>query len=98
MTKTSKIIPRGKQILVQPDGDAAKESKFGILTPSSVEEDKKAIGTVKAVGSDVKDVYMKPGKRVIYGLYAGERLKLKENEKDVEYVLLFDEDVLAFLE
>lgn len=98
MTKMSNIIPRGKQILVQPDSGEAKESKFGILTPSNVEEDKKAIGTVKAVGSDVKDELMKPGKRVIYGLYAGERLKLKENDKDVEYVLLFDEDVLAFLE
>jgi len=94
----NKIIPRGKQILVQPDGEQAKESKFGILTPSNVEEDKKAIGTVKAIGSDVTDKLMKPGKRVIYGLYAGERLKIKENEKDVEYVLLFDEDVLAFLE
>lgn len=95
---TNKIIPRGKQILVQPDDASAKESKFGILTPSNVEEDKKAIGTVKAVGAEVTDKLMKPGKRVIYGLYAGERLKFKENEKDVEYVLLFDEDVLAFIE
>ena len=94
--KKSKIRPRAKQVLVQPDGKQSRESQFGIITPSNVEQEQKAIGTVLAVGSDIKDI--KKGDRVIYGAYAGEKIKLSESNKDVDYILLFDEDVLAFIE
>lgn len=82
---------------MEPDGEESRESQHGLLTPSNVEKEQKAIGTVVAVGSEIKDI--KKGDRVIYGAFAGEQLKLKDNPlKKVDYVLLFDEDILAFIE
>jgi chaperonin GroES len=94
--KSTKIYPRGKQILVKPDGEVSRESEFGIITPDSVEQEERAIGTVLAVGQEIKDV--KKDQRVIYGAYAGEKISLKETNKEVDYILLFDEDVLAIIE
>ena len=94
--KTSKIKPRGKQILVTPDPARSRTSSHGLVTPSNIEQEKKSVGTVIAVGPDIKDV--KKGDHVIYGTYAGERIKLHDGVKEVEFALLFDEDVLAFLE
>jgi len=96
MAKTQKIRPRAKQILVRPDGEDSRESKHGILTPTNVEQEQKAIGEVIAVGPEIKDI--KVGDRVVYGAYAGEKVKLRESTKEVDYVLLFDEDILAFIE
>lgn len=94
--KNPNVKPRKLQILVKPDGEEARENKFGIITPGNVEQEQRAIGTVLAVGSDITDI--KKDDRVIYGAYAGEKIKLKESNKDVDYILLFDEDVLATLE
>ncbi len=98
--KAPKIRPRGKQVLVEPDPEGSRESRHGIITPSNVEQERKAIGTVLAVGPEIKDI--KKGDRVIYGAFAGEKIKIKdllrESIKEVDYVLLFDEDVLAFIE
>lgn len=94
--KNPKITPRGKQILVKQDDEKARISEHGLATPSSVEQERKAIGIVVSVGPDIKDV--KKGDRVIFGAFAGEKIKLQESTKEVDYVLLFDEDVLAFIE
>lgn len=96
MAKNQKIRPRAKQILVRPDAEESRESEHGILTPSNIEQEQKAIGEVLAVGPEIKDI--KVGDRVIYGAYAGEKIKLRESSKEVDYLLLFDEDVLAFIE
>lgn len=96
MKKTPKIKPRGKQILVQPDEPKSHESEFGLVMPSNVEQEQKAIGLVIAVGPDIKDV--KAGNRVIYGAFAGEKISFQGSTKVVDFVLLFDEDVLAFIE
>lgn len=94
--KTPKITPRGKYILVEPDGEGPRESEYGILTPDNVEQDKKAIGTVIAVGSEVEGV--EKGDRVVYGMYAGEELVFGDTDKDIDYKLLHDDDVIAFIE
>lgn len=91
-----KIRPRAKQVLVQPDEEAPRESAHGILTPSNIEQEQKAIGTVLAVGDGINDI--KKGDKVIYGAYAGEKLKLPDSTKEFDYLLLFDEDVLAFID
>lgn len=91
-----KIRPRAKQVLVKPDPEESRESEHGILTPTNVEQEQKSIGEVIAVGPEIKDI--KVGDRVVYGAYAGEKVKLRDSSKDVDYVLLFDEDVLAFIE
>ena len=96
MSKNLKIRPRGKQILVKQEDEKSRISELGLSLPDSVEQERKAIGEVVAVGPEIKDV--KKGDRVIYGAFAGEKIKLQESTKEVDYVLLFDEDVLAFIE
>ena len=96
MKKRIKITPRAKQVLVKPDGEESRVSDSGLVIPSQVEQEAKAIGTVLAVGSEIKDI--KIGDRVIYGAYAGESIKFRESAKEIDLKLLFDEDVLAFIE
>lgn len=91
-----KIRPRAKQILVKPDSAEPTENEFGLLRPENEEQEQKAIGTVLAVGESITDI--KVGDRVIHGAYVGEKIKLRESGSDVDYILLFDEDVLAFLD
>ena len=94
----TKITPRGRNILVRVDPEENKENEFGLITPSNVEEEKKSMGEVIAVGEYVTDV--NPGQRVLFGKYAGETVMLTEEGKEVEYKLLNDEDneVPAFVE
>jgi len=93
--KNHKIIPRGKNVLVKPDPEQSRTTEYGISIPTNVEQDKKAVGIVIATGSEIKDI--KVGDRVIYGVYSGESVKLMENGVEVDYVLLLEEWVLAFL-
>jgi chaperonin GroES len=86
-----KIIPRKKQILVKPDGDESRMTESGLYKPDTVEQEKKAVGTVVAVGPDVKDI--KKGDRVIYGIFAGDPISL--DGKDYKFV--DEEFVLGFL-
>ena len=95
--KNPKITPRGKWIYVQQDAEEARVSDSGLYTPDNIEQEKKAFGQVLAVGDKIKDI--KVGQRVVYGLYAGETLKFKDdNSKDVDFKLLHDDDVIAFIE
>jgi chaperonin GroES len=93
--KKIKIVPRGKYMLVLPDSEDSRTNENGLIIPSNVEQEQKATGKVEAVGSEVKDV--KVGDRVAYGAYAGETIKQREDGKEVERKLLFDDDVIAFL-
>lgn len=90
-----KIIPRHTQILVKPDEPLSGKTESGLVRPENEEKEKQAKGTVVAVGPEVEDV--KPGNRVIYGAYAGEELIYETVDED-DHILLFDEDVLAFIE
>lgn len=91
-----KIVPRLKQVLVKPDGEESNTSELGLVTPSNIEKEKKAVGTVLAVGSEA-DKDIKKGDKIIYGAYVGETINTKEKGKEVEYKLLFAEDILAFI-
>lgn len=93
--KKTNIVPRGKQVLVRVDEAEDRESEFGIIVPDEVEQERKSQGLVEAVGPDIKDV--KPGDRVIYGTFAGESIKLRESGKQVDFKLLDDGDVIAFI-
>lgn len=90
-----KIVPRGKNLLIKQQEEESRESEYGIILPNNVEQEKKATGKVLAIGKEVKDI--KVGDNVIYGLFLGEKVKIKEKGKEVEYVLLREEDVIAFL-
>lgn len=89
-----KVIPRGKYVLIKPDKNEAKENENGLLMPSNHEVEEKAVGEVVAVG-DVKDI--KKGDRVIFGMFAGETIEVPEKGKKVEYKLLHDDDIIAFI-
>lgn len=90
-----KITPRGARILVRRDEAKGGVSEHGIVTPDAVEKEQKAYGTVEAVGAEIKDV--KKGDRVVFGAYAGEDIEQEEKGKKVEFKLLDDEDVIAFI-
>jgi co-chaperonin GroES (HSP10) len=94
MTKIS-IIPRGKNVLVQRDDPKDRKSEHGIITPDNVDQEQKAYGTVIEVGPLIKD--LKKGDHVIYGAYAGEDIEVDEKGKKVDYKLLDDEDIIAFI-
>ena len=90
-----KIVPRGKWLLVRPVEAGSKENEHGLLLPDNDEKEQKAQGTVEAVGDEVKGI--KKGEKVLYGAFAGENLKQHEGGKDVNFKLLLDEDVIAFI-
>lgn len=95
MKTKPKIVPRGMYILIRPDSEDARQNENGLFIPATVEQEQKSIGTVEAVSSDI--VSIKVGDRVIYGTYAGETIKMREDGKEVERKLLHNEDVIAFL-
>ena len=96
--KKEKIIPRGKQILVIPDPKESNIRASGLVRPDSEAMEEKAKGTVEAVGSDIKDSKMKRGSRVVYSLYAGERISFNTSDKEYDYIILHDDEIIAFLE
>lgn len=96
MTAKITIRPRGKQILVTPDGETSRTLESGLVRPSNIEQEQKAIGTVEAVGPEITDV--KKGDRVVYAAFAGEKISLQDSNKEIDHVLLYDEDVLAFID
>jgi len=87
-----KITPRNKFVLVKPDEEESRTSENGILTPKNVEKEKKAIGTVVSFGDEIKGIRI--GERVIYMMFSGEKLEIKEEK----YILLHDDEIIAFLE
>lgn len=89
--KILKMIPRGNQVLVRPDDEESRVSESGLVKPSNIEQEQKAIGTVIAVGAEVKDI--KKGDRVIYGVYAGDPINFEE----VDYKFVEDKFILGFI-
>lgn len=89
------IKPRGKMLLVQKDEAQSRTSVHGISAPPNSEMEENSFGTVVAVGDAIADV--KKGDRVIFGMYAGEKLIKDDKGKKVEYRLLEDEFVIAFI-
>lgn len=90
-----KIIPRGKFVLVRQDDEGSRISENGIITPSNVEQEKKAFGAVVSFGKEITDLH--EGQRVVFGTYAGDRFEITENGKDASYILLHDDEVLALI-
>ena len=88
-------MPRGKWVLVIPSEKESKQTDQGLILPANEEAEQKAVGVVKDVGKEVEDV--KKGDEVIYGVFAGEIIKRQESGKEVEYKLLLEEDIIAFL-
>lgn len=91
----AKIKARGKWVLVKPIPKESKKTSSGLVRPDNSEEEQKAAGTVVNLGGDVSG--LEDGDKVLYGVFAGEKVEVFEKEKPVEYVLLLDEDIIAFI-
>jgi co-chaperonin GroES (HSP10) len=89
------IKPRKSWVLVKPDGEESRETEHGIIMPSNVEQEQKAIGTIVDIGDEVFGLFT--GQKVIYGAFAGEKLKFQESSKDVDFLLLHNDDILAII-
>ncbi len=88
------IKPLGDRVLVV----ATKEeemTKSGIVLPETAKE-KKAEGEIKAIGTGEKiaKLNLSVGQKVIFGKYAGDEIKI-DNE---EYKVLNHDDLLAIIE
>lgn len=88
------ITPRGKYVLIKPEGEPERENEHGLIIPDTVEQEQKAEGVIVNAGA-VTD--LKKGDRVVYGAYSGETMKVKEGSKEVEYKLVHDEDIIAVI-
>ena len=85
------IKPLGDRVLIKP----AKEevSKSGIVLPDTVDREKKAEGTIVAIGEGekVKKLNLKTGDVVLYGKYGGDEVEIDGQE----HKILSHDDVLG---
>ena len=93
--KKLKIVPRNEWLLIKPIVNESRENERGLLLPANEEKEQKAQGIVEAIGDKVKGI--KIGDRVVFGAYAGEQLKVRDGNQEVDYKLLLDDDVIAFV-
>lgn len=93
------IQPLGKYFLVKPDTSKDKANESGIIIPDQVEQDQKAIATVIEVPQNNENPLISRGKRVIYGIYAGDKVNMQGpgDSKKEPYLLLHIEDILAII-
>ena len=96
---TPKIKPLGSRVLVRRV--KAPQSKGGILLPESAQE-KPREGDVIAVGpgsfskeGEFKKLELAIGDKVLFSSYAG--TEVKTEDKDNEYLILSEDDVLAII-
>ena len=94
------IQPLGDRVLIKALESEAK-TKGGLVLPDTAKE-KPQEGEVVAVGQGklledgtIKPLEVKKGDKILFGKYAGTEIKLKE--KDDQYLILREDEVLAIL-
>ena len=93
-----KLVPLGDRVVLK-QLDAEETTKSGIVLPGQAQE-KPQQAEIVAVGPggmvDGKEITMnvKPGDMVIYSKYAGNEVKLE----DEEYIIVKQSDILAIVE
>ncbi len=83
-----RLVPLGDRLVIK-QVVAEETTKSGIVLPGQAKE-KPQEATVVAVGKNVSDE-IKEGDTVIYSKYAGNNVKLDEEE----YIIVKEEDILA---
>jgi chaperonin GroES len=84
------LVPMGKRILIEPE-EAQTTTDSGIIIPDTATEAPRR-GKVISISADLQHaVQLQPGDVVMYGMYAG--AKLRDNFTD--YIVLEIGDVLA---
>ena len=100
-----KIRPLGNRILVK-QLSSEEVTKSGIVLPETADKEKKAQGTVVALGNgeELKALGLKVGDVVVFGKYAGDEVEVDEDGKKQEYKVLYagreedKSDILAIVE
>ncbi|MEA1940008.1 MAG: co-chaperone GroES [Candidatus Caldatribacteriota bacterium] len=99
--KVKGLKPLGDRVLVKPVHEEEK-SKGGILLPDTVSKEKPQVGEVLSAGPGSKDkdgklvpLTVKKGDKVVYAKYSGTDIK---DEKDEEYLIISEKDILAIVE
>ncbi len=100
-----KIKPLGDRILVK-QLSSEEVTKSGIVLPETADKEKKAQGTIVALGNgeELKTLGLKVGDVVVFGKYAGDEVEMEEDGKKQEYKVLYvgkvkdESDILAIVE
>lgn len=88
------IVPKGSRIVIKRN--AYKETGRIILSDNA--KPKPTTGIVVGYGPDVPDGFVEIGEQVIFGLYAGIPVVLKDPYKpgdSVEYVVCVSDEIMA---
>lgn len=99
------IRPLGDRVLVKPLKEE-EVTKSGIVLPDAATKEKKAQGTIVAVGNGptILELGLKVGDVVVFGKYSGDEVEVEENGKKEECKILYvgkeenKGDVLAVIE
>lgn len=86
-----KLVPLGDRLVIK-QVVAEETTKSGIVLPGQAKE-KPQEAVVVAVGKAVDGDVIKEGDTVIYSKYAGNTVKVE----DEEYIIVKEEDVLAII-
>lgn len=96
------ILPVGDRVLVKREAKEDQKTSSGIIIPDTAQKEKSKMGTVIAVGpgrvnDDGKLIAMslKPGAKVVFN--AGWDNEIETGEKDEEYFLVKESDILAII-
>ncbi len=86
----SAIRPLGDRVLVLPHKEEEVTS-FGIVLPETVEKEKRAQGTIVAVGNGewIAKLGLKVGDKILYKKWGGEDIKIGTGKDEVEYKILY---------
>ncbi|HEY4487582.1 MAG TPA: co-chaperone GroES [Candidatus Paceibacterota bacterium] len=104
MAKETKknVMPLGERVLVKREEKEMEKSAGGIIIPDTAQKEKSKIGTVVAVGpgrtNDEGKLIpnsIKPGSKVVFN--AGWDNEVDLGEKDEEYFLVKESDILAVI-
>lgn len=95
------IVPLNKRVLVEPEAKE-KQSAGGIIIPETANQKAPTKGRIIAIAQD-SDINMKiqAGDIVLFSKYAGTEITLvadNPENKDRQYLLIKDEDILAVIE
>lgn len=90
------IKPIGDRVLVKPNKEE-EITASGIVLPDTVDKEKKAEGTIVAVGNGeyIAKLGLKVGDKILYKKWGGEEIKTGKGKDEVEYKILYvgkDED------
>ena len=88
------IQPLDDRVLIEKEQEDGEQKVGSIIIPDTAAKEKPTTGKVVAVGTD-EDLKenVKVGDTIIYSKYAGDEIKIEENE----YMIIQRSDILAIV-